>query len=90
VTTIQVMHPAANTIFDCAYAQSWYEEMRRAVAQRDVLSPAARDALVRVLARFLVEDEAVGDAQLDEVRRTIALLREPTDAERQGNPLSSG
>jgi hypothetical protein len=74
------MEPALNATFDCAYAGSWHEEMRRAVDQRNALPPAACDALVRLLERFLAEDEVVGDAHLDEVRRTIALLSEPTDS----------
>jgi hypothetical protein len=49
--------------------------MRRAVDQREGLTPATCEALVRLLERFLVEDETVGDAHLDEVRRTITLLR---------------
>jgi hypothetical protein len=81
VTTIEVMDPAANTSSDCAYADSWHEEMRRAFDQRDALPQAACEALVRVLENFLAE-EAVDDAHLDEVRRTIALLREPTDCAR--------
>jgi hypothetical protein len=71
------MEAAADPTFDCGYAHSWHEEMRRAVNQRDVLPPAARAALVRVLERFLLEDEALGAAHADEVRRTITLLREP-------------
>lgn len=77
MTIFQVMEAAADPTFDCAYAHSWREEMRRAAAQRDVIPPAARAALVRVLERFLLEDEALGAAHMDEVRRTIALLREP-------------
>ena len=82
MTTIGVMdHPAANTSFDCAYADSWHEEIRRAFDQRDVLPQAAREALARVLEHFLAA-EAVDDAHLNEVRRTIALLTEPTDCAR--------
>ena len=76
------MEAAANTTFDCAYAHSWREEMRRAVDQRDVLPPAACAALVRVLECFLLEDEALGAAHVDEVRRTIALLRQPAGSRR--------
>ena len=75
------MDTAANTSSDCANADSWHEEMRRAFDQRDALPQAACEALVRVLENFLAED-AVGDAHLDEVRRTIELLREPTDCAR--------
>jgi hypothetical protein len=74
-------HPAANTSFDCAYAASWHEEIRRAFDQRDVLPQAACEALARVLEHFLAA-EAVDDAHLNEVRRTIALLTEPTDCAR--------
>jgi hypothetical protein len=81
VTTIEVMDSSANTSSDCAYADSWHEEMRRAFDQRDALAQAACEALVRVLENFLAE-EAVDDAHLDEVRRTIALIREPTDCAR--------
>ncbi len=82
MTTIGVMdHPAANTSFDCAYADSWHEEIRRAFDQRDVLPQAACEALARVLEHFLAA-EAVDDAHLNEVRRTIALLTEPTDCAR--------
>lgn len=79
VTTIEVMDPAANPSFDCAYAHSWHQEMRRAVDQRDELPPAACEAVVRVLENFLVE-EAVDDADLDEVLRAIALLMQPDPA----------
>lgn len=79
MTTIEVMDPAANPSFDCAYAHSWQQEMRRAVDQRDVLPPAACEALVRVLENFLVEG-AVDDADLDEVLRAIALLMQPDPA----------
>ena len=71
------MEAAADTTFDCAYAHSWHEEMRRAADQRDLLPSAAREALAQVLERFLLDDEALGAAHVDEVRRTIALLRQP-------------
>jgi hypothetical protein len=83
VTTIEVMDPAANPSFDCAYAHSWHQEMRRAVDQRDVFPPAACEALARVLENFLLEG-AVDDPDLDEVLRAIALL----DATRPG-PLEA-
>jgi hypothetical protein len=77
VTIIEVMDPAANTSSDCAYADRWHEEMRRAFDQRDVLPQAACEALVRVLENFIAE-QAVDDGHLDEVRRTIALGSRPT------------
>ena len=39
MTTIEVMDPTPTKSSDCAYAHSWQQEMRRAVDQRDVLSP---------------------------------------------------
>lgn len=78
------MELAPNATFDCAYADSWHDEMRRAVDRRNALAPAACDALVRLLERFLVEDETVGGEHLDEVRRTTALLSEPADSRESG------
>jgi hypothetical protein len=88
-SNIQVMDPAANTIFDCAHVRSWHEEMRRAVDLRDLLPQAACEAVVRVIENFLLE-EAVNGASRDEALRTIALLRQPTGSRAPARDLPAG
>jgi hypothetical protein len=51
---------------------AWQEEARRAVRQRELLPPAACEAIARVLERFL--DEMADEEHEEEMRTAVALL----------------
>jgi hypothetical protein len=53
---------------------TWQEEARGAVRQSDSLSPAACDAVARLLKRFLEEEEPGDDDEQGEMRTLITLL----------------